>query len=158
MKVIPDSIKNKVKDTAEKLTGKNTDNGNTNRQDTKANSNQKTEDIGSQPEGGAHKDIKGRGAENRESHHMPADSVSPLSKDKGPAVSMEKSDHKKTASWGSSKEAKKYRAEQKKLIDKGEFKKAQDMDVKDTQSKFGDKYNEGIQKMQKYTDELDLDK
>jgi hypothetical protein len=56
---------------------------------------------------------------------MPADSVSPYSTRKGPAVRMETKDHMDTASWGSSKEAKAYRAKQKELIDQGKFEEAQ---------------------------------
>lgn len=67
---------------------------------------------------------------------------------------MEKADHRQTASWGSSKEAKAYRAEQKKLIDKGDFKGAQQMDIKDVRAKFGDKYDKGIQQMEDYTKKL----
>ncbi|MGH2863252.1 MAG: RHS repeat-associated core domain-containing protein [Solirubrobacteraceae bacterium] len=35
-----------------------------------------------------------------ELHHMPADSVSPLSRGDGPAIQMERLDHYQTASWG----------------------------------------------------------
>ncbi|MCF2910373.1 RHS repeat-associated core domain-containing protein [Pseudoalteromonas sp. DL2-H2.2] len=103
--------------------------------------------------GGAHGKV--RGVKGNESHHMPADSVSPLSKNKGPAISMDKADHRQTASWGNSKEAKAYRAQQKQLIDNGQFKEAQQMDVNDVQSKFGTKYDSAIREMQDYTDKLD---
>jgi uncharacterized protein RhaS with RHS repeats len=102
--------------------------------------------------GGAHSDVQG--VPGNESHHMPADSVSPISTGKGPAISMEKADHVMTASWGSSKEAKAFRAEQKALIAKGDFKGAQNMDIKDVQSKFGDKYNVLIKQMEDYTKKL----
>jgi uncharacterized protein RhaS with RHS repeats len=103
--------------------------------------------------GGAHGKV--RGVKCNESHHMPADSVSPLSKNKGPAISMDKADHKQTASWGNSKEARAYRGQQKQLVDNGQFKDAQQMDVNDVQSKFGTKYNSAIKEMQDYTDKLD---
>jgi hypothetical protein len=57
-----------------------------------------------------------------------------------------------TASWGSSKDAKAHRGQQKELIDAGKFKEAQDMDISDVQSKFGDKYDVQIQEMKEYTD------
>ncbi|WP_016799222.1 RHS repeat-associated core domain-containing protein [Vibrio cyclitrophicus] len=104
--------------------------------------------------GGAHGKVKG--IPGNESHHMPADSVSPLSKNKGPAVSMDKADHRQTASWGNSKEARTYRQQQKELIEKGDFRGAQQMDINDVQSKFGSRYDSGIKQMQDYTDTLEL--
>ena len=71
---------------------------------------------------------------------MPADAASPLSKGKGPAISMKIADHKKTASWGSSAEAKAYREKQAQLIKDGKFDEAQKMDIQDVRSKFGKKY------------------
>ncbi|WP_423681471.1 RHS repeat domain-containing protein [Undibacterium sp. WLHG33] len=99
--------------------------------------------------GGAHGEVKG--IPGNESHHMPADSVSPLSKNKGPAISMEKADHRETASWGSSREARAYRAEQADRIKNGDFRGAQQMDIHDIQTKFGAKYNEAMQQMKEYT-------
>jgi RHS repeat-associated protein len=103
--------------------------------------------------GGAHGKVKG--IPGNESHHMPADSVSPIPKNKGPATSMEIDDHRQTASWGNSKEASAYRKRQKELIDEGKFKEAQEMDINDVKSKFGDKYDDGIKEMQDYTDSLE---
>lgn len=104
------------------------------------------------PLGGAYKDVKG--VAGNEAHHMPADSVSPLSKGEGPAISMEKADHAETASYGNSAEAKGYRAEQSRLIQQGKFGDAQRMDIKDVQSKFGSKYDSAIQQMLDYTKTL----
>jgi hypothetical protein len=59
--------------------------------------------------------------EGMDRHHIPAKSVSPLSKNEGPAIRMEPSDHAKTASYGPSKSAKAYRAKQGELIKKGKF-------------------------------------
>jgi len=101
--------------------------------------------------GGAYSKVPKNGGEN---HHTPANSASPYSKNKGPSVNMEKADHRLTASWGSSKEAKAYRAEQGKLINQGKFKEAQQMDWIDIRSKFGNKYDKGINQAQKYTDQL----
>ena len=44
--------------------------------------------------------------------------------------------------------------QQKELIDKGLFREAQQMDIDDVRAKFGNKYNESIQEMLEYTDEL----
>ncbi|WP_238476074.1 hypothetical protein [Clostridium manihotivorum] len=101
--------------------------------------------------GGSYGSVPKNGGEN---HHMPAKSVSNLSKNKGPALNMEKADHRMTASWGNSKEAQLYRAQQKSLIDKGKFMEAQQMDIDDVTSKFGSKYNEGIRQMKDYTIQL----
>ena len=51
--------------------------------------------------------------EDREVHHMPADSISNLERDDGPAIKMEKEDHRQTASCGNSREAREYREKQK---------------------------------------------
>lgn len=84
--------------------------------------------------GGPHSEVQG--VAGNESHHMPANSVSSLSKNKGPAISMRKNDHKETASWGSSRDARAYRAEQAERIKNGDFRGAQNMDIEDIQPKF----------------------
>jgi len=56
-----------------------------------------------------------------------------------------------TASFGSSKEARAYREQQKTLIEQGRFREAQQMDIIDIQSKFGGKYDEAIKQMLDYT-------
>ncbi|SDP16473.1 RHS repeat-associated core domain-containing protein [Clostridium gasigenes] len=100
---------------------------------------------------GAYGTVPKNGGEN---HHIPANSVSPYSMYSGPALNMEKPDHRKTASCGSSKEAKAHRLAQKKLIEQGKFKEAQQMDFDDVKSKFGAKYDGGIDELTQYTDEL----
>ncbi len=87
-------------------------------------------------------------------HHMPADSVSPYSKNAGPGIRMDTPDHMKTASWGRSKSAQEYRAVQKELIDKGLFREAQQMDIDNVRTLFGNKYDDAIQQMLEYTNEL----
>ena len=71
-----------------------------------------------------------------ERHHIPANSVSPLTKERGPAVIMDKKDHRRTASWGNSREAQDYRSKQKEMINRGNFEGAMDMDAQDVRSKF----------------------
>jgi hypothetical protein len=100
--------------------------------------------------GGAHGDVKG--VPGYESHHMPADSVSHLPTNQGPSIAMKTDDHRMTGSWGSSREARAYRNRQAELLEQGEFKEAQKMDVDDVRAKFGDKYNDAIDQMLKYTD------
>ena len=111
----------------------------------------KTVGKGGKRTGGAYKDVPADGGQ---VHHMPADSVSPYSKGDGPGIRMATKDHMDTASWGRSKGAQAYRAKQKELIDKGLFREAQQMDIDDVRAKFGNKYNESIQEMLEYTDEL----
>ena len=88
------------------------------------------------------------------SPHMPADSVTELSRNDGPAIKMDKSDHRETASCGSSREARAYRERQKELIDEGKFDEAVQMDIDDIREKFGDKYDDAINEMLAYIDEL----
>lgn len=83
-----------------------------------------------------------------EVHHMPPDSVNGLERNDGPAIVMEKADHRQTASCGNSLEAREYRAKQKEAIDQGKFKEAMQMDIDDIHEKFGDKYDIAIAQMQ----------
>ena len=101
--------------------------------------------------GGAYRDIE---AGVGEVHHMPADSVSTLSRGDGPAIWMETTDHRLTASWGSSAEAQEYRAAQAELINQGKFDEALQMDINDIQSKFGSKYDVHIQQMLDYRNSI----
>ncbi len=101
--------------------------------------------------GGAYKDVPANGGQR---HHMPVDSVSPYSKGEGPVIVMDTVDHMETASWGNSKKAQEYRKVQEELVQQGDFKQAQQMDIDDIKTKFGNKYNEGIIQMEIYTDKL----
>ena len=81
---------------------------------------------------------------------MPAKSASPLSIEDGPAILMDATDHRQTASYGSSKQAQAYRAQQQQLIAKGDFEGAFNMDVADIQIKFGSKYDAAISQAREY--------
>ncbi|WP_298532204.1 polymorphic toxin-type HINT domain-containing protein [uncultured Ruminococcus sp.] len=109
--------------------------------------------------GGSYKDLKkdkdGKLYEKEEIHHMPADNSSPLARGDGPAIRMDKADHRQTASCGRSKKAQAHRAKQKSLIQQGKFREAVKMDIKDIRSKFGNKYDKGIGEMWKYINELE---
>jgi len=107
--------------------------------------------------GGAYKKLTGKSTPSKpiECHHCPANSVSPLSKGDGPSIQMDKADHRQTASYGNSKDAQAYRQQQSDLIDQGDFTGAQQMDIDDVQSKFGNKYDGAIKEMQDYTKEID---
>lgn len=95
-----------------------------------------------------------KGKKNFEVHHMPADSISPLSKGQGPCIIMEKKEHRKTKSFGFSREAQKYRKKQASLIQKGKFLKAEEMDIRTIIKSTGNKYIDAIFDKLKYDDKL----
>lgn len=106
--------------------------------------------------GGSYGDLKKQDdRQEKEVHHIPADSVSPLDKADGPAIIMDKEDHRETGSCGNSKEAQEYREKQQKLIEEGKFREAFEMDVEDIRDKFGDKYDEAILEAEEYLDKLE---
>ena len=101
--------------------------------------------------GGSYHDVKKTSdGETHEVHHMPADSASNLEREDGPAIKMEKEDHRMTASCGSTREARRYRELQKELIQEEKFMDALQMDIEDLHDKFGDKYDEAIAEMMIY--------
>lgn len=106
--------------------------------------------------GGSYREVKKTSdGETHEVHHMPADSASNLERDDGPAIKMEKEDHRQTASCGNSREAREYREKQKELIEQGKFREALQMDIDDLHEKFGDKYDDAIAEMLEYVDQLE---
>ena len=68
---------------------------------------------------------------------------------------MEPGDHRQTASYGGSPEAKAYRDRQRELVDQGRVHEAVQMDIDDLRSKFGDKYDPAIKEMEEYLKTLD---
>lgn len=110
----------------------------------------------SEKKGGSYGEVFKEGeGDTHEVHHMPADSASNLERNDGPAIKMEKGDHRETASCGSSKEAREYRDAQRKLIEEGKFREALQMDIDDIHEKFGDKYDDAIAEMLEYVDKLE---
>lgn len=127
---------------------------------TEVSKNSEAEQV--EKKGGSYKELKDAGhGYNRnppeEVHHMPADEVSPLERNDGPAIAMEKEDHRQTASCGNSREAREYRAKQKELIEQGKFEEAMQMDIDDIHEKFGDKYDDAIAEMKEYYNKLKED-
>ena len=109
-----------------------------------------------QKKGGSYSDVRVEGEGDKyEVHHMPADSASPLERDDGPAIKMEKEDHRQTASCGMSREAREYREQQRELIEQGKFREALQMDIDDIHEKFGDKYDDAIAELLEYVDQLE---
>ena len=107
----------------------------------------KAEDFASGPtyHGGKYEDLEGGAG--IEKHHMPADSASSLPTEKGPAIEMDRTDHMQTSSWGSSKAAGAYRAQQRALIEAGRLNDAIQMDIDNVTSLFPGKYDNAILEM-----------
>lgn len=107
-------------------------------------------------QGGRFGDIFKEGEGNtKEVHHMPADSTTKLERGDGPAIKMDKADHRETASCGNSTEAQEYRAQQKQLVSEGKVREAIHMDIDDIHEKFGDKYDDAISQMLDYVDQIE---
>ena len=70
----------------------------------------------------AYKAVKESGISGRVSHY------------KSPATWMTKADHRKTASLGSWAKASQWQSQQAKLIDKGKFGKAMEMDIRNVEN------------------------
>jgi len=97
--------------------------------------------------GGLHGSTKGPVGDGLESHHMPAKSVNGLHPDKGPAIQMEPADHALTASHGTQAGHTTYRLRQARLIKKGKFGEAIQLDINNVRKLFDNKYDEAIQEM-----------
>lgn len=87
-------------------------------------------------------------------HHMPSVAASPLSRGKGPCITMLISDHKFTASYGNTPISREFAAKERQLIKNGSFLAAQNMGINDIRTKFGKKYNKAIRQMRTYTASL----
>ena len=86
-----------------------------------------------------------------EVHETPSfDSTGAAKRQDGPSIKMAKEDHRKTASYGNSREAQQYRNKQKMYIEKGDYRSAIQMDIDDMRSKFDDKYDDAIAEMLEY--------
>ncbi|MCI6186364.1 MAG: hypothetical protein MR739_04205 [Spirochaetia bacterium] len=114
--------------------------------------------------GGSYGQLKDAGHDHghippEEKHHMPAweamGETTKVEYTDCPALAMEVEDHRQTASWGNSLDAREYRAKQTELIKQGNFREALQMDIDDIHEKFGDKYDEGIAQMLEYVGKLE---
>lgn len=86
-----------------------------------------------------------------ERHHMPADSISSISRGKGPSIQMERADHKQTLSYGSSREAKAHRSNISSLLNQGRMRDAMAAEIRDVRRIAGPKYNGAIRGMLDYS-------
>ncbi|MFI7101456.1 DUF6531 domain-containing protein [Streptomyces sp. NPDC050161] len=88
-----------------------------------------------------------------EINHVPAKSAYKhltdprLTEHMGPAIRMDRADHREVMSTGSSREAKTWQAQQRSLIDQGRIDEAIKMDINDIRARFGSKYDQHIQDM-----------
>lgn len=113
-------------------------------------------DTSNEIQGGSYREVFKEGeGENYEVHHMPANDINGLEFKDGPAIKMEKADHRQTASCGNSREAREYRNSQQELIESGDFRGAIQMDIDDIKEKFGNKYDDAISQMLNYVDKLE---
>lgn len=103
--------------------------------------------------GGRYKQLKDpatdykRNIPGTEINHMPPDSINGITRDRGPAIQMDKVDHYRTASWGRSRAAMSHRAQQGNLISQNRYRDAINMDIVDIRRQFGNKYDNAIKEM-----------
>jgi hypothetical protein len=106
--------------------------------------------------GGAHSKTSKPANDNKDSHHMPAKSTSPLKEKDGPAIQMDPQDHQLTSSHGTQGLAgQQYRSKIQALIDSGKWREAmatEILDIRELQRALGDpkKYNEAMLEMLEY--------
>jgi hypothetical protein len=110
--------------------------------------------------GGAHGKTSKPRNDGKDSHHMPADHVSPLMLNEGPAIQMDPLDHIETSSNGYSKQATFYRTTVENLIKKKQWRKAMAIEIKDVRKIVKNagnprKYNEAMLEMLEYFKCLD---
>jgi hypothetical protein len=101
-------------------------------------------DTGAFKEGGAFGWLDTAG---KDRHHMPADSVSPMSRTHGPAVRMDPADHARTRTYGS--------APGKQISTLDDFKREMDRDIRELQRRWPGKYDKGIAEMRQYARQLE---
>jgi hypothetical protein len=88
-----------------------------------------------------------------ERHHMPAASISPLTRARGPAIQMNAMDHWATSSWGPGQAADAYRANLQLMIDQGRWRDAMATEIRDVRraakevSNDATKYNQPVREM-----------
>lgn len=129
------------------------------KQDVQSNEDKSSHDVEKmEKKGGSYGELKKEGhgwnhEPPEEVHHMPSNESSPLETNDGPAIVMDREDHRQTASCGNSREAQEYRAKQAQLISEGKFEEAMQMDIDDIHDKFGSKYDEAIEEMKAYAKE-----
>jgi hypothetical protein len=105
--------------------------------------------------GGAHGQTSKPKNDGKDSHHMPADDVSPLPRNDGPAIQMDPTDHRMTRSNGSVPGSALYRQKIEALLKAGKWREAmlkEIHDIRRIQGIINDprKYNEAMLEMLEY--------
>jgi hypothetical protein len=106
--------------------------------------------------GGAHSKTSKPANDGKDSHHMPADDVSPLATKDGPAIQMDPDDHAMTSSNGQNGRAgKRYRKMIGDLLKDGKWREAMSTEIRDIRRIASElsnqrKYNGAIQEMLEY--------
>ena len=98
------------------------------------------------PKGGEYQIVRS-GNSGGQVHHTPSAKVTPYEYRKAPSIWMDTLDHKKTASWGSSKPAEEFRNRQDALIRSGRLREAIQLDIDNIRALFGSKYDDHIKQM-----------
>lgn len=106
--------------------------------------------------GGAHSKTSKPKNDGKDSHHMPADDVSPLKRGNGPAIQMDPADHRRTSSNGNQGlKGVQYRKKIEGLLQQKKWREAMLTEIKDVRkiaAKAGTprKYNEAMLEMLEY--------
>jgi hypothetical protein len=100
-------------------------------------------------QGGAHACTSQPPGDGMDSHHMPADSATPLPRAMGPAIKMSPSDHWQTDSYGGGATGPGYAA-RRALIAAGQGYRAFQMDAQEIRTKFPGKYDAGLAQAEAY--------
>jgi len=106
--------------------------------------------------GGAHSKTSKPANDGKDSHHMPADDVSPLKRNDGPAIQMHPDDHSMTSSNGNKgARGTRYRAAIEQLLNSGKWREAMLKEIQDIRRisrEIGEprKYNEAMLEMLEY--------
>lgn len=105
--------------------------------------------------GGAYRDMRYPVGDGKDAHHMPADAINGIPREKGSAIQMTPVDHKKTLSYGNDKTSTLFREKQKQLIESGNMRGAMAREIWDVRRiarEGGDvkKYNKAMQEMLEY--------
>ena len=106
---------------------------------------------GSQYRGGAHGCMTQPTGDGKDSHHMPARSISPVHPNVGPSIQMDPIDHRRTNSYGATPASNAVLAGQQDMVASGNFIGAQAIDVAEVLAKFPGKYDSAIIQMEAYT-------
>lgn len=102
--------------------------------------------------GGSYSDVKVTSDGSKyEVHEIPSFNASGDDKRGSlPSIKMPIEDHRKTASWGNSLEARAFRAKEAELINQGKYSEALQMGIDDIRETFGSKYDVAISQMLEY--------